>query len=515
MNMLFCDRADQIKEVVLTGHPLSLAEFVAVVRFGAKVSFAPSYEENVNKGQRKLQGILDSDKAVYAINTGFGDNCKIRISNDELAQLQENILRSHAVSVGDAMPEEQVRGMILTSLIKAGYGYSCMRLSICELQKEFLNQGMIPYVPYEGTVGGLSYMPYAALTVMGEGRFWKDGKLVPAAQMLKERGLEPIRPHAKEGFAIMNTMTPANAPTLLAVYDLIDTLRHSLVCASLTCEALRCTDKAFDERLLGVKKHSEAIEIGTWMRNALRGSEIMEHARESKVQDVTAVRLIPHIFGAVNRQLKATYEAAMEEFGSAVDNPIILDDGIALMGSSWDTTYTAIACDAMAMAIAQIAKDVAVFMDRLVDAKLSGLPPFLVKKPGVNNGYMIVQYVTTGLNADIAYLSNPISSVTTTVSAGQEAPNMRSDMAARKLLKISEKFRNIINLTILTAAQAIDFLDGSMSPMNQELYSEIRRTVSFMEEDDRIYERIEEVRRIMDSGKLLGICEKHVGCFPI
>ena len=292
MSMLYKNRADQIKEVVLTGEATTLAEFVAVARYGAKVSFAPSYEEKVRKGQKKLQDILDSDKAVYAVNTGFGDNCRYRISNDELAKLQENILRSHAVSVGEAMPKEQVRGMLLTSLIKAGYGYSCLRLEICELEKEFLNQDLIPYVPYEGTVGGLSYMPYAALTVMGEGRFWQGSELVDAAQVLAEHGLAPIKPHAKEGFAIMNTMTPANAPTLLAAYDMIDNLRHAMVAASLTCEALRCTDKAFDERLLGVKKHSEAIEVGAWMRAALKGSEIMENARETKVQDVTAVQLI-------------------------------------------------------------------------------------------------------------------------------------------------------------------------------------------------------------------------------
>ena len=513
--MLYNNRADQINEITLTGEPISLAEFVAVARYGARVNLAPSYEATVRKGQKKLQDILDGDKAVYAVNTGFGDNVRYRIGNDELSQLQENILRSHAVSVGEAMPKEQVRGMLLTSLIKAGYGYSGMRFEICQLEQEFLNRDLIPYVPYEGTVGGLSYMPYAALTMMGEGRFWKDGGLAPAGEVLAEQGLASIRPHAKEGFALMNTMTPANAPTLLAVYDMVDNLRHALIAASLTCEALRCTDKAFDPRLLGVKKHRETVEVGAWMRAALAGSEIMEHARETKVQDVTAIRLIPHIFGAFSRQLKFAYEAAMEEFASAVDNPIMLDSGVALMGSSWDITYTAIACDAMAMASAQLAKDIAVFMDRLVDPKLSGLPPFLVKHPGVNNGYMIVQYVTTGLNADIAYLSNPISSVTTTVSAGQEAPNMRGDMAARKLVKIAEKLENIINLTILTALQAVDFVEGKMSPMNKELYDEIRRTVSFMENDDRIYERIEEMHRILKSGKLLEICENHAGPFPI
>lgn len=515
MAMIYHDRADQIHEVVLTDGLISLAQFVAVARYHAKVILAPEYERNVRNGQEKLKAILDSGKAVYGVNTGFGDNVRFRIGNDELVKLQENIVRSHGCSVGQPLTEEHVRAAMLMQIIKVGFGYSGVRLEIVELITQFLNLGLVPYVPSEGTIGGLSYPPYIAMTYMGEGRFLEDHRIVSAREIFEKYGLEPIRYGPKEGFAMLTSTSLIVTPGLLAMYDLVDTLRHAIICASLTTEALRCTDKAFDDRLLSLKRHSEIVETAAWMRSALAGSEIMEKARETRVQDATSIRMIPHLFGAVDRQTRETYDVLMEEFHSVTDNPVFLDDGLALMGANWESTHAGLYCDSLAIGIATMGKEIETYMERLMDTKLSGLPHFLVKNPGLNNGFMITQYVTAGLNADLDRLACPGTTAHAVVSAGQEAPLSRADAASRKLCDAVRKLRSMVSIAILAALQASDFVAGDMSPVNGKARALIRQTVSFMENDDMMYERIEEMERIVDSGKLIELYCGELGDFPL
>lgn len=513
--MLFHDRADRIHEVTLTDGKISLAQFVAVARFHARVSLSPEYESRVREGQRKLKAILEGGKAVYGVNTGFGDNVRFRISEDELSKLQENIVRSHGCSVGQPLTEEHVRAAMLMQLIKIGFGYSGVRLEIVSLIVKFLNLGLVPYVPSEGTIGGLSYPPYIAMTYMGEGRFLEDGKVVPARDVFEKYDLTPIRYGPKEGFAMLTSTSLITTPGLLAVYDMADTLRHALICASLTTEALQCTDKAFDDRLLSLKNHPEIPQTAAWMRAALAGSEIMEKARESRVQDATSIRMIPHLFGAVNRQTAETYAVLMEEFHSVTDNPVFLEDGLALMGANWESTHVGLYCDALAIGAATMGKEIETYMERLMDSHLSALPHFLVKNPGLNNGFMITQYVTAGLNGDLDRLACPASTAHAFVSAGQEAPLARADAASRKLCEAARKLKSMVSMAILTALQASDFIEERMSPVNSKARELVRQTVSFMENDDMMYERIEAMEKILDSGELLELYSAALGDFPI
>ena len=463
----------------------------------------------------RLKRILDSGKPVYGVNTGFGDNVRYRISGEDLGRLQENILRSHTCGMGQAMPREQVRALFLMLLVKIGFGCSGVRPEYALLARDFLNLGLTPYVPNEGSIGSLSCQPYAALTLIGESRFIDGDDLVPAKEMLASHGLEPILPGAKEGFALISSMRPSLGPALLALYDTVDAVRHAYVGVSFVCEALRCTDRHFDARLIAQKKHPESIKNAAWVRAALSGSEIMEHARNNKVQDCTAVRMMPHLFGVVIRQIKEAYAALMEKYESVSDNPVFLPDGTALMGAGWDESYIASYCDALAVPLGILAKEIETFMERLVDPKLSGLPPFLVKNAGLSNGFMLVQYATAGFCADIANAGTPASSYHVIVSAGQEAPVLRSDSVACKLCDIAERLGNMVTLTIMTAAQAMDFIEEKPSTVNAAAHDKLRESVSFMENDDLMYERIEATEKVIASGALLEIFERALGDFPI
>lgn len=515
MTMLYSDRASQIRTVTLTGQTVSLEEFVAVCRYDAAVHFSPAYEEGVQKGADRLKAILDSGKAVYGVNTGFGDNVRFRVADDELRQLQENIVRSHGCAMGTAMPRELVRAAMLALLIKIGYGCSGVRLDYMYLIRDYLNLGLCPYVPCQGAIGGLSSSPYLTMTLFGEGRFLDGERVIEAPEMLARHKLTPIPLGPKEGFALISDQATFLGPALLALYDLIDAYRHSLLCAGLVVEALQCTDKAFDDRLLRVKKHPEAVAVAAWLRNAVAGSAVMERAREAKVQDASGIRIIPHLFGVVGRQISEAHQVMLEELQSVCDNPVFLDGGVALMGSSWDSTYLALYNDTLAISVAALGKELETWIERLVDSKLSGLPHFLTSKPGLNNGFMIVQYAAAGLCGDLVHQANPASTFPATLSAGQEAPNFKPDATALKLRDSVGNLRRLTALALMTALQAVDFLDLPLSPLHQELRDYARRTVTFMEQDDRMYQRIEAAEALMNSGDLLSIAQRRIGAFPL
>lgn len=239
----------------------------------------------------------------------------------------------------------------------------------------------------------------------------------------------------------------------------------------------------------------------------LSGSAIMDESRSLRVQDSMNTRIIPHVHGIAKRMTGQTYDALMEELYAVFDNPIFLPDGTALMGSNWDATAIELYCDSLAIAVMDVAKLTEVHMERLVDPHLSGLPAFLVKNPGLNNGFMIPQYVTAGLLGDIALLCAPAAAFNAAVSAGQESPVYRDDTAARQLYQAVQKLRSLVSMTMLTALQAIDLSDHkAMSPVTQKIHDHARQTVTFMENDDLMYQRIEAMEHLVESNQLLADC---------
>lgn len=513
--MLIKQDAQKIKEVLLDDCKNSLEEFVAVVRFHAEVRFSESYKERVKKSRKSLEEKLSDGIGVYGVNTGFGDNVRYRINEEDMIKLQENIIRSHGCSVGQAMEKEELRAMMLLLLVNIGKGYSAVRLDVLELVREFLNKDIYPYVPCEGSIGGLSFQPYMAMTFMGEGRIIDNGKVRDAAEVLCEKGIKPVHLAPREGLALLSNASGSAGAAMLAVYDYIMTLRHSDLCAALVCEALGSTDKAYDSRLMALKGHKDQIETAEYLRKVLAGSQIMEESRNRRVQDSTNTRVIPHMHGAAKRLGRDTFEVVMEEFKAVSDNPVFMPDGSALMGSNWDATLIETYCDALVIGVVNMAKLMEVHMERLVDPHLSGLPAFLVKSPGLNNGFMIVQYVTAGLLGDITMLTTPAGTYNAAVSAGQESPICRDDAAVRKLHQAVKKLERMVSLTILTAMQALDFREYEMSPVTKKLYDEVRKTVSFMEDDDLMYLRIEEMERIVESHRLLEIAQDEIGEFTV
>ena len=435
--MLIKQDAQTIHTLVLDDCRNTIEEFVAVARYHAKVEFSQGYRDRVTASRKSLEATIASGVGVYGVNTGFGDNVRYRITEDEMVQLQENILRSHGCSVGRALSEEEARALMLMQLMSIGKGYSAVSLEMLEQIRTYLNADLYPYAPCEGTIGGLSFQPYIAITYMGEGRLIDGGKVRPTAEVLKEKGIAPLKVKAREGLALLSNASHSLGVGLLALYDFVMTMRHANLTAALVCEALRSTDKAYDPRLIALKNHKETADTARFLRDILSGSAIMDESRSLRVQDSMNTRIIPHVHGIAKRMAGQTYDALMEELYAVFDNPIFLPDGTALMGSNWDATAIELYCDSLAIAVMDVAKLTEVHMERLVDPHLSSL----------------------------------------------------------------------VSMTMLTALQAIDLSDHkAMSPVTQKIHDHARQTVTFMENDDLMYQRIEAMEHLVESNQLLADC---------
>ena len=466
-------------------------------------AYAHDYIGEAYRKQGAIAGLVVGGVFVlFALSTGFNI---AGIGGELLSGILSGIVLV-VVSLA-TQPKEIARALMLMQLMSIGKGYSAVSLEMLEQVRTYLNADLYPYAPCEGTIGGLSFQPYIAITYMGEGRLIDNGKVRPTAEVLAEKGIAPLKVKAREGLALLSNASHSLGVGLLALYDFVMTMRHADLTAALVCEALRSTDKAYDPRLIALKNHKETTETAQFLRDILSGSAIMDESRSLRVQDSMNTRIIPHVHGIAKRMAGQTYDALMEELYSVFDNPIFLPDGTALMGSNWDATAIELYCDSLAIAVMDVAKLTEVHMERLVDPHLSGLPAFLVKNPGLNNGFMIPQYVTAGLLGDIALLCAPAAAFNAAVSAGQESPVYRDDTAARQLYQAVQKLRSLVSMTMLTALQAIDLSDHkAMSPVTQKIHDHARQTVTFMENDDLMYQRIEAMEHLVESNQLLADC---------
>lgn len=510
MSRLILENPRNIKTVVLSDKDVTLEELIAVARFDAKVEFHETYVTRVKAARNALEQMVADGTPIYGVNTGFGENVRFAISEEDIEQLQVNILRTHATSVGEPLSREKVRAMQFMVLVSTGLGHSGIRIEPLELIRDFLNLDIVPYAPGEGSVGGLTIEPHLALPLIGEGRVWDGDKVVDAKVMLERHGLTPVKLKCKEGLCLISNTTQDTAMAALALYDYISAIRTADLAGALVYEALQGTDKALLPEVHQLKRHCEQIETAAFLRKVLEGSAILDGQRNTRVQDSCALRLIPHALGAAKRIARHAHEAIMEEVNAASDNPLVYPNGTVFMGAGFDAHYVATHCDSMIIGAMCIAKLAETHMERMTDHKLSnGLPPFLVKNPGLNSGFMLVQYVTAGLQSDISMLSLPGTSDTVSTSAGQENPSTMAYTCAVKAYEATQKLHKLLALTILTSLQAIDFIPVEQAPITRKIHDYVRKEITFMENDELLYPKQEKVLEMVRDESLLYLLEEN------
>jgi histidine ammonia-lyase len=507
--------------IVLGDTPLTLEAIAAVARGGARVTIGETARAAMTRSRAVIDKVVargDDAPAVYGVNTGFGALAEVRISHDQVTQLQRNLVRSHSAGVGEPLPRDATRAMMLLRAAVLATGRSGARAVACERLVELLNAGVHPVVPRRGSVGAsgdLAPLAHLALGLIGEGEAEHDGHVMPAADALKKAGIAPLELAAKEGLTLLNGTQHMTAVGGLTILDAEATCRVADIAGALSLEALKGTVRAFDERVVAARSHPGQIAVGAMLRALLAAegpSAIAEsHKNCGKTQDPYSLRCMPQVHGA-SRDLIAYARGVLErEAAASTDNPLVFVDdahpdlGDMISGGNFHGQPVALALDAAAMAVAELANISERRVEQLVNPHLSsGLPPFLAPEPGLNSGFMIAQVSAASLVSENKVLAHPACVDSIPSSAGREDHVSMGATSALKLSQIHDHVRTVLAIELLCAAQGIDLRRPLTSSRPLEaVHATIRARVPAMMTDRPISPDISAVRSMIDDGSLL------------
>jgi histidine ammonia-lyase len=513
-----------LKALHINGKDLTLEAVREVAMERRPVLLEPDAREAVNRARAVVDALVAHNKVSYAITTGVGKLSDVRIAGDQIRELQVNLVRSHAVGVGEPLSVAETRGMMLLRANSLSRGFSGVRAACIDTLCEMLNHGVTPMVPSQGSVGAsgdLAPLAHLALALIGEGECLDEkGVRIPGAEALRRAGVKPLVLEAKEAVSLINGtqgMLAVGILALLAAETLADTAD---VIGAMTCDALRGTDVAFDERIHQARPHPGQLKTAANLRRLLEGSQIRESHRDcGRVQDAYSLRCMPQVHGAVRDTLTHCREVMETETNSAVDNPLVFlgataapgrqqerssEDGDILSGGNFHGQPVAFALDFLAIALSALAGISERRLERLVNPALSeGLPPFLAPGAGLNSGFMMPQVTAAALVSENKVLAHPASVDSITTSGNKEDYVSMGMGAAMKLKRVMENTRNAMAIEAMAAAQALDFLAPlKTSKRLQQAHAAIRAVCPTMDKDRVMYQDFARISELIASGKV-------------
>ena len=489
---------DNLGTLVLNGQPLTLAEIEAVSLDGHRVAIAPAALARVAESRALIEEILHRGETVYGVNTGFGKLSYVRIPDESLAQLQTNLVRSHAGGVGQALSEAETRAMLLLRANVLAKGFSGCRPALVELLVAMLNAGVHPVIPEKGSVGAsgdLAPLAHLALVAIGEGEAIFRSQRMSGAEALVHAGLKPIALKAKEGLALLNGTQAMTAVGGLAVARARRVAKLADLAGAMSLEALMGTPAAFDERIHLARPHAGQIASATHLMKLLDGSAIREAHRErdSRVQDAYCLRCMPQVHGAVRGALEHVTGILEIEAGSATDNPLVfpenscetLNRGAVLSGGNFHGAPLAYGFDYAAIAITDLAGITERRIDRLLNPDINeGLPAFLSPDAGLSSGFMMAQIVAAALINECQVLSHPSSTGSIPTDGGKEDHVSMGMTGALKLRQIVENAERVLAIELMCAAQGLEFREPleSSGPI-ERAHAAVRSVVPRLSQD--------------------------------
>jgi histidine ammonia-lyase len=456
-----------MNELVRVGSVLSLEDLVAVARRRAPVAFDDEARARVVAARRAIDAIAaggDESPRVYGVNTGFGALAETRISPGDIRTLQHNLLRSHSCGVGDPLPGEVVRAMMLLRAQVLALGFSGVRPVVVDTLLAMLNRGVHPVIPSQGSVGAsgdLAPLAHLASVLIGEGSADFEGVTFPGAEAMARAGVAVIALEAKEGLSLINGTQYMLAHGALTLHDAEALARCADVAGAMSLEALKGSGRPFEERVVAVRPHPGALEVAANLRGLLAESEIAESHRDcGKVQDPYSLRCMPQVHGASRDAMRWVREVLAREMNSVTDNPLVfVGEGGAevVSGGNFHGQPLAFALDLLAMACAELANISERRVEQLVNPALSsGLPPFLAPHTGLDSGFMIAQVTAASLVTENKILCHPASVDSIPSSAGREDHVSMGATSALKASRVLRNSRMAVAIEMLAAAQGLD-----------------------------------------------------------
>lgn len=515
----------------ISGNDLTLEAVREVAVERRAVLLSADARAGVDRARALVEEIVAGNKLAYAVTTGVGKLSDVRIAGDQIRELQVNLVRSHAVGMGDPLAVAETRAMMLLRANSLAKGFSGVRALIIDTLCAMLNRGVTPYVPSQGSVGAsgdLAPLAHLALALIGEGECIDgSGARIPSADALKPAQIKPVTLEAKESISLINgtqAMLAVGTLALLAAETLSDSAD---VIGGLSCDALKGTDVAFDERIHQARPHPGQIRTAANLRKMLEGSEIREsHRACGRVQDAYSLRCIPQVHGAVRDTLAHCRQVFEIEANSAVDNPLVFiasqdhvgtgafarptseasaaTTGDVISGGNFHGEPLAFALDFLAIALCALAGISERRIERMVNPALSeGLPPFLAEGAGLNSGFMMAQVTAAALVSENKVLAHPASVDSITTSGNKEDYVSMGMTAANKLKRVVENTRNVLAIEAMAVAQAIDFLSPlKASKRGQAAHAAIRSVCPRVDKDRVMYKDFARIAEMIASGKV-------------
>jgi histidine ammonia-lyase len=498
-----------MRRLVLRPGALTLDDLQAVHAGSIELAIDPSAHAAIATASAVVQRAAAGDAAVYGVNTGFGKLASTRISRDDLETLQRNLIRSHSVGVGEPLAPAVVRLMLALKAASLARGFSGVRPVAIETLIAVHNAGLVPYVPSQGSVGAsgdLAPLAHMTLALMGEGEMLVGGVRKPALSVLREAGLDPLKLEAKEGLALINGTQTSTALALHALLSFEPVLEAALVIGALTVDAARGSDGPFDPRIHALRGQPGQIDVARCYRRLLEGSQIRKSHLEGddRVQDPYCLRCQPQVVGACLDQLRHAALVLVREANAVTDNPLVFpDDGQMISGGNFHAEPVALACDAMAVAIAEVGAIAERRIAMLIDAGVSRLPPFLTADAGLNSGFMIAHVTAASLASENKSLAHPASVDSLPTSANQEDHVSMATFAARRLQPMITNTAHILGIELLAAAQGIEYLRPLTSSRPIEAaHGLLRRDCPSVDRDRYLAPDIERATALVTDGRL-------------
>lgn len=481
---------------------LDIASIQEILETNKKLALSDEAKVNIEKARNYLDKKMEaSEEPFYGINTGFGSLCNVKISKENLVQLQENLVISHACGTGDKVDKTIIRLMLLLKIQSLSYGHSGITQEVVLRLIDFYNEGILPVIYEQGSLGAsgdLAPLAHLSLPLLGRGQVYYKDEIISGEEILKKFNWKPLKLRSKEGLALLNGTQFMSAH---AVYSLIEAYKLSYLADAISCvsiEGFDCNLSPFDPLIHEIRPHRGQIKTAQRILDLLEGSEIAGKEKES-VQDPYSFRCIPQVHGASKDTLRFVHQTVKTEINSVTDNPnIFAEEDKIISGGNFHGQPLALAMDYLAMALAELAN----ISERRVYQLVSGLrdlPMFLVDDPGLNNGFMIPQYTAASIVSQNKQLCSPASIDSIVSSNGQEDHVSMGANSATKLVKVVKNLKTVLAIELFNASQALYYREPlKSSPFIMQLVSSFRNEVPLVKQDKVMAEEMEKAVLFLD-----------------
>ncbi len=497
---------------VLDGDSLTINDLLEITRFGKKVKISEEGIIKIEKARRIIEEKLEENEIIYGVSTGFGKLTNTIISPSERETLQKNLIKSHSIGFGPYLPDEIVLGAMVIELNSFCTGGSGIRIETAEMLKKLVNKKVIPLVPSIGSLGAsgdLIPLAYIARILIGEGEAKLENEILKGSEILSKLNLSPIELHAKEGISLINGTHVLTSFAAHTVFDSLNILRNSVISIGLTLEAFEGNINAFSAFIMNLRPHKGQIRFAQAILDVLEGSDLLIK-QPKRIQDPYSIRCSPQVHGAILDAVEHCKNLVEIEINSTTDNPLIdIETSTVASGGNFHGEPIGLAMDYLCIAMTELGNISERRVSILLDSSISGLPSFLIKKPGLNSGLMMIQYADAAISAENKVLASPASIDNASVSANQEDHVSMGLTASKKAYQIAKNVVQMTAIEIYTAYQALEYRgDRVISKSLEKIYSHIKNTIPHLEEDRYYDKEVEWISENIESTKFIQLAEE-------